>query len=153
MRSWPLLALLLLPGVPAGAQDVSASFAVVLPDGVADVRGWEVVSGEFETALARGSYLFYVNPRRQAMYQLMRYRLELLAPSTALERRRRSGERVAFVRGPGTREPLLCWEREAEGTVPPWREVVAGTDEYQLEMALLMQVLAVHRAARVSQAR
>jgi len=29
-----------------------------------------------------------------------------------------------------------------------WREVETGTDEYQLEVAPLMQVLAVHRAAR-----
>jgi hypothetical protein len=152
MRLWPLFALSLLAGAPAGAQDIAASFAVILPDGVADVRGWEVVSGEFETAVARGSYLLYVNPRRQAIYQLMRYRVELLVPSPGLEERRGSRERVAFVRSPGSLEPLRCWKREPPGSVPAWRELVAGTDEYQLEMSLLMQVLAVHRAARAFQA-
>jgi hypothetical protein len=153
MRAWPLLALLPLLGAPAGAQDVASSFAVILPDGVADVRGWEVVSGKFETSRARGSYLLYVNPRRQAMYQLMRYRVELLAPAPGLEERRGSRERVAFVTSPGVLEPLRCWEHEPPGTVPAWRELVAGTDEYVLEMGLLLQVLAVHRAARASQVR
>lgn len=153
MRPWPLVVLLLLPGTPARAQDVASAFAVVLPDGVADVRGWEVVSGEFETSRARGSYLLYVNPRRQAMYQLMRYRLELLSPAPGLQQRRGSRERVAFVRSPGALEPMRCWEREPDGTVPEWRELTAGTDEYQVEMSLLMQVLAIHRAARVSQSR
>jgi hypothetical protein len=152
MRVWPLIVLSLLAGVPAGAQDVAASFAVVLPDGVADVRGWEVVSGEFETPRVRGSYLFYVNPRRQGLYQLMRYRVELLLPSPGLEEHRGSRERVAFVASPGVLEPMRCWEREAAGVVPQWQELVAGTDEYQLEMALLLQVLAVHRTALLSPA-
>ena len=48
---------------------------------------------------------------------------------------------------------MRCWEREPVGALPAWREVVAGTDEYQLEMAMLMQVLAVHRAARAAEVR
>jgi hypothetical protein len=126
------------------------TFAAVLPEGVTDVSGWEIVSGEFETTAARGAYRFHVNPRRQALYQVMRYRVELLAPSTDLQRGRRLNERLAFVRSPGAAEPLRCWEREPAGTVPPWRELEASTDEYRLEMALLMQVLAVHRAAHAT---
>ena len=147
MRGWLVVGLLLLGCVPASPQDVGVTFAAVLPEGVADVNGWEIVSGEFETATARGAYRFHVNPRRQALYQVMRYRVELLAPSTSLQRSRRLSERLAFVHRPGTAEPLRCWAREPTGTVPPWRKLDAGTDEYQLEMALLMQVLAVHRAA------
>ena len=147
MRGWLLAGLLLLGSAPASSQDVAPVFAVVLPDGVADVTGWETVSGDFETTTARGAYRFHVNPRRQALYQVMRYRVELLTPSTTLQRGRRLGERVAFVHRPGIAEPLRCWEREPAGTVPPWRELQAETNEYKLEMALLMQVLAVHRAA------
>ena len=146
MRGWLVVGFLLLGPALASSQDV-ATFAVVLPEGVADVGGWEIVSGEFETTTARGAYRFHVNPRRQALYQVMRYRVELLTPSTSLQRGRGLGERLAFVRRPGTAEPLKCWERKPAGTVPPWRELEAGTDEYKLEMALLMQVLAVHRAA------
>jgi hypothetical protein len=152
MRGWLVVGFLLLGPAPASSQDV-ATFAVVLPEGVADVSGWETVSGEFETTTARGAYRFHVNPRRQALYQVMRYRVELLTPSTGLQRDRRLGERVAFVHLPGTPEPLRCWERQPAGADASWRELVAGTDEYKLEMALLMQVLAVHRAARATEAR
>ena len=150
MRGWLVMGLLLLGSAPASPQDVGVTFAAVLPEGVTDVGGWETVSGEFETTAARGAYRFHVNPRRQALYQVMRYRVELLAPSTDLQRGRRLNERLAFVRSPGTAEPLRCWEREPAGTVPPGRELEAGTDEYRFEMALLMQVLAVHRAAHAT---
>ena len=153
MRSWSFVGLLLLVGGPASAQDVPPTFAAVLPVGVADIGGWEIVSGEFETAGARGAYRFHVNPRRQAIYQVMRYRVELLNPSSSLQRRRGSSERLAFVRTPGAREPMRCWDREPAGTIPAWRELVAGTDEYQMEMSLLMQVLAVHRSARAAETR
>jgi hypothetical protein len=152
MRGWLAVGLVLIGSARASAQDVTPPFAAVMPDGVDDVTGWEIVSGAFETPVARGAYRFHVNPRRQAIYQVMRYRVELLAPTTTLQRDRRSGERLAFVRRPGVAEPLRCWEREPAGTVPPWRELAAGTDEYKLEMAMLMQVLAVHRASRATEA-
>jgi hypothetical protein len=153
MRSGVMVGLLLLGGVTVRGGDGLAPFAAVLPPGIVDVTGWEVVSGEFETARARGAYRFYVNPRLQAIYQLMRYQVQLLAPASDLERSRSSAERVVFVRRPGSREPLLCWEREPPGSRPAWREVRPGTDEYQLEMAMVMRVLEVHRAARLTQAR
>jgi hypothetical protein len=109
--------------------------------------GWEVVAGDFETARLRGSYRFYVNPVRLAMYQLMCYRVEFLGQPES-EPRQPSGERVAFVRHPGTPEPILIWARGATGAGPEWRPLAADTDEYKIELALLMGVLAVHRAAR-----
>jgi hypothetical protein len=152
MRSWPIVGLLLLGVVLASwAQDGIVPFAPTLPPAVADVTGWEIVSGEFETARARGAYRFYVNPKRQAIYQVMRYQVQLLAPASPLESSRSSAERVVFARQPGSRQPLLCWEREPPGVVPAWREVRPGTDEYQLEMAMVMRVLEVHQAARASQ--
>jgi hypothetical protein len=151
MRGWMVIGLLLLGGAPAGSQDGAGAFARDLPGDVVDVSSWRIVSGDFETRAARGAYRFYVNPRKQAIYQLMRYRIQLLDPETDLQRRRGSNERVAFVRQPGSPEPMLCWEREPPGIVPRWRPVRSGTDEYQLEMAMIMQVLSVHRADRASQ--
>jgi hypothetical protein len=142
-----MIGLLVFGGAPATSQD-GAAFALDLPADVEDVSGWQVVSGDFETKVARGAYRFYVNPRRNALYQLMRYRVQLLEPATDLERRRGSSERVAFVPRPGVAEPMLCWQREPPGTHPVWRPVPPGTDEYRLEMALIIQVLSVHRAAR-----
>jgi hypothetical protein len=144
-----LAALLLLAGpVLAHGQGWDAAFALVLPEGVGDVTGWQSVTGDFETEAARGAYRFYVNPARAAMYQLMRYRVELLGPAGAP--RRTDAERVAFVRRPGVREPIACWEKQPEGASPAWREIAAGTEEYRVEMGVLMQVLAVHRAARAA---
>jgi len=132
----------LVPGpVPAG----EAAFAPVLPEGVGDVSTWEVVSGDFETAEVRGAYRLYVSPERQAIYQLMRYRVHLLAPRSDVERRREPGERVVFVRRPGSREPLRCWREASAGR---WLEVGAGTAEYRFEMHTLIRVLAMHRATR-----
>lgn len=145
-----LAALLLLAGTAvARGEGPAPAFAPLLPEGVGDVTGWEVVTGEFETRVARGAYRFYVNPARAAMYQLMRYRVELLDPAGAP--RRTDAERVVFVRRPGVREPIACWEKQPEGASAAWREVAAGTDEYRVEMGVLMQVLAVHRAARAGQ--
>lgn len=153
MRSWILVGLAALAGLPASGQGLSAPFAAAMPEAVVDVSGWETIDGEFETPVARGAYVFHVNPRLQAIYQVMRYRVELLSPATKLQRRRGSGERVAFVREPGAHEPMLCWERGPTGRVPAWRALEAGTAEYKLEMAVLMQVIAVHRANRVLQPR
>jgi hypothetical protein len=142
------LATLLLAGAArlAGADD-TAGFAATLPTAVGDVSSWQVVSGSFETDKARGSYLFYVNPARGALYQLMRYKVELRARTSPDERRRGSAERIAFVPRPGANEPMLCWER-VKGEEPDWRPLVAGTAAYVLEMNTLLQVLAVHRAVR-----
>jgi hypothetical protein len=148
MRRWVMVGLLILGGAKPGSQDAPAPFAPVLPPGVVDITGWEIVTGEFETTRARGAYRFYVNPKLQAIYQVMRYQVQLLTPTPGLESSRSSAERVVFVRKPGSRQPLLCWEREPSGTVPPWREVQPGTDEYKLEMFMVMRVLQVHRAAR-----
>jgi len=56
-----------------------------------------------------------------------------------------------FIRKPASRQPVLRWEREPPGSFAPWREVQPGTDEYQLEMFMVMRVLQVHRAARMSE--
>jgi hypothetical protein len=154
MRPHPLLALLaavVAGAAPAAAQEAGPAYAPSLPDGVGDVSRWELVTGEFETATARGSYRFYVNPARRAMYQLMRYRVDILEPWPAVRERHGDAERVAFVRLPGSREPMLFWARHPPGTDPAWRAIAADSDEYRAELGVLMAVLGVHRAARASQ--
>lgn len=128
---------------------VTGLFAAALPAAVVDVSGWQVVTGQFETSVERGSYAFYVSPTRGALYQLMRYRVELRNAQSREARERGMAERVAFIPRPGVREPMLCWERVA-GVEPAWREVTAGTPAYVLEMGVLMRVIAAHRAARTS---
>ena len=144
--------LLLVLAAPAPGRGADGSFASTLPDGVGDVSRWLVVTGEFDAAGSRGAYRLYVNPARQAMYQLMRYRVELVGARRGEEARRGSAERVAFVRQPGFSEPMLLWESGDPGAAPAWREIKAGTNEYRAELGVLMGVLAAHRAARAAQA-
>jgi hypothetical protein len=152
MRGLAIVLLVALASGLASGPDGDDGFARVLPRAVGDTSGWTTVTGEFETARARGAYLFSVNPRRQALYQLMRYRIELLAPANEQERVRPPAERVVYAPHPGQPEPLRCWVHQPPGTRPAWREVHPGTPEYLLEMALLMRVLEIHRVARTGQA-
>lgn len=146
VRVWLAAALLLSPG--AGAPPaVGPSFAETLPPDIMDVTGWEQVAGEFATPLLRGGYVFYVNPERLAMYQLMRYRVQRLPSATGPGEAAPGAERVAFIRRPGERQPIDCWERQGPGVVPEWRPLEPGTTEYRSEMTLLGQILAIHRAA------
>jgi hypothetical protein len=147
MRLAPALGLLCVVPVGLLAQQPGAGYAPSLPSAVGDVSRWEVVTGDFDAPKRmRGSYRFYVNPARLAMYQLMRYRVQLLNP--AGDGGRGSAERVAFVRHPGAREPMLIWVREAPEA---WRALVANTDEYRIEIGVVMGVLAVHRSARAGE--
>lgn len=142
----------LLLAVAGGGHDPdgSAPFAAPLPAAVGDVSRWQIVAGSFETTTESGSYRLYVSPARLALYQLIRYRVELHGATNPEERARGGAERVVFVPRPGMREPMLCWVR-VSGSEPSWREVPAGTPEYALEMAVVIRVLGVHRAARLAQ--
>ena len=148
---WRWLAVgLLLAGAPGAAlTDESAPFAANLPASVGDVSSWAIESGEFQTGTERGAYRLYVNPQRSALYQLMRYRVELRVATSLQEQRRGIAERVAFIRRPGVREPMGCWIL-LPGDATAWREVSAGSEEYLLEMNVLMRVLAAHRAAQAT---
>jgi hypothetical protein len=149
MRRW--LTALLFAGAATSAlgQDGTATFAATLPAAVGDVSRWQLVIGSIETQTERGSYMLYVNPARGALYQLMRYRVELLGSKSPEEKQRGVAERVAFIARPGFPEPMLCWERLG-GAAPAWREIAAGTGEYVLEMNVLIRVLVAQRAARAA---
>ena len=136
----------MLASTPVSAR--GAEFAPALPAGVADVARWELVSGDFDTPGFRGDYRFYVNPQRQGIYQVMRYRTS----AGALQHQPLGAERVVFVRRPGVREPILCWQRRSAGHAPEWRQLQPGTAEYVAEMGTLMRVIAMHRAATIAPA-
>jgi hypothetical protein len=140
-----LLGILLAAAAPPAA---AAGFAADLPAAVADVAGWEVVSGEFVGARLAGRYRFYVNPRRPALYQLMRFRVHMVAPASQAEQEHRASERLVWNAHPGKARPLLAWERTGES----WRPLAHGSDEYVRQLGLLMHVLGVHRAAQTGRA-
>ncbi|HEY7921547.1 MAG: hypothetical protein ACHP85_23175 [Burkholderiales bacterium] len=149
MGRWLTTLLVVGAATSALGQDGTARFAATLPAAVGDVSRWQLETGSFETQNERGSYMLYVNPARSALYQLMRYRVELLGSRSPQEQQRAVGERLAFIARPGVQEPMLCWERLG-GAAPAWREIAAGTGEYVLEMNVLMRVLVAQRAARTA---
>jgi hypothetical protein len=149
MRRWLAAGLLLVGALGNGVTDTAVPFSPTLPTVVGDVSSWTVVSGSFETDAQRGSYRLYVNPERSALYQLMRYRVELRNPEGPEQRRRGAAERVAFIQRPGVSEPMLCWELLPQAQ-PTWHVVAPGTSEYVLEMNVLIGVLGAHRSARLA---
>jgi len=153
MRPWlvPAFVLVLASAGQGGARAAGPVFSPTLPAGIGDISGWQIVTGDFETAEIRGGYRLYVNPAKPALYQLMRYRIDRQPGAPEQSDRRLGAERVAFIRNPGVREPMVYWERQPAGVVPQWREIAPGTREYIDEMGLLMRVLAVHRSARNTQ--
>ena len=142
MRAGPAITVFLAAAAVLAAEQADLLFSPTLPTGVSDVSSWEIVSGSFDTPEMRGSYLFYVNPQRQGIFQLMRYRTS--APDGV--DRRLGAERVAFVRHPGAVEPMLCWQRQT--AAPGWRLLVPDTPEYRAEMRTLGRVIALQGAVR-----
>src|SRR5258708_32766739 len=107
-----LFVLSLLAGAASATRgDGLAEFTSPTPESVDNVSAWEVVEGRFENTRAAGAYRFFVSPRRQALYQLMRYRVTFRAPVTEEERQNRPTEKLVWNQHPGERAPLLCWER------------------------------------------
>jgi hypothetical protein len=146
MRGW-----LLLPAAVLGvAGAAGGDFAARMPEVVTDVSSWELVAGEFMTSRLTGTYRFYVNPRYQGLYQLMRYRARFSSPRSEGERGYRATEKLVYYEHPGRREPLLCFENMAgiAEEAPHWRQMRPGDVEYILEMGMVMQVLAAQQQAR-----
>jgi hypothetical protein len=131
------------------AGPVAEDYTTPPPDVVADVSRWELVSGTFRNENVEGSFRFYVNPERAALYQLMRYRVRFVDPGTELESRYRAVEKLVWNAHPGERLPLRSFEHTAaaEGRPAGWREMRHGDREYHDEMAVLIMVLSLHRGS------
>ncbi len=144
-----LLSLSFLVGSSTSTGD---DFAKPLPGDLPDVSGWERITGDVETERLEATYLLYVNPQLQALYQVMRYRVRLLSPTTDAERQYRSSEKLIWNEKPG-RVLVRCFELvsapggAAPGTLPTWREISHGTTEYDTEMRMGMELLGLHRRA------
>ena len=67
-----LLGAVVLQAAIVQASVLSASFPPGVPDATA--LGWERISGDVSTDEEGATYEFYVNPKRQAIYEVVRYR-------------------------------------------------------------------------------
>jgi hypothetical protein len=128
------------PAIAAGA------FSHELPADVEDISGWERVTGDVLGQGVAARYLLYVNPTRQGLYQVIRYRIVPAVPSEAPRWGRSRYEKLVYNERPG-RAHLRCFERidDAAGRRPHWRELVHGTPEYDWEMRLVMLLMQLHR--------
>jgi hypothetical protein len=61
----------------AGPVAEPAHFSASVPEGTPSVLGWERIAGELEVASPHVllQYEFYVNPERQAAFEVVRYRI------------------------------------------------------------------------------
>jgi hypothetical protein len=129
-------ALVVMLALPALAND---PLSVGLPSGVPDGKrlGWEVVSGAIDTATESLVYTFYVNPARQAIYEVARYRFVKVDGTT----RTPSTEKLVWNQSPSGGRGPQCYALEAGA----WRTLERGSEEYRSEMGMMMHVYGVHR--------
>ena len=118
------------------------------------VAGWEGAAGEAEDGEHVIVYELYVNPLRPGLYEITRFRLDRLE-GAAEARQRRVGrtETLIWNARPGTREPLVCYERASRRGWRTlwlrkwsWRRLVPGSSEYQAAMFTALRVYGLHRA-------
>lgn len=146
-----LLALAFLVGA---STTFGGNFSGRLPDALPDVSSWEQITGDVESDRMALAYLLYVNPRRGALYEVIRYQVRFLAPAVEAERRYSPAEKLVWNERPGHAH-LRCFEltRPAPGGVTAWRELAHGTPEYQVEMQMVMQLLGLHRSLLLERGR
>ncbi len=120
------------------AEGLSVSIPPGVPDGAA--LRWERVTGDVATAAEAAQYEFYVNPARQAIYEVVRYRVT--------REGRSESEKVVWNRHPTGGQGPACFSHELNGG---WRALKHGSDEYRSELATATRVYGLHRRARRSE--
>ncbi len=147
-----LLLVALTPAcVPSTALTRSLPRAV---PGAETLAGWESAAGEMEDAGQVVVYELYVNPLRPGLYEITRFRLdEVEGAADARKRRVSPTETLLWNARPGTREPLVGYERASRPgwrtlwlRRSTWRRLVPGTPEYQAAMFTALRVYGLHRA-------
>lgn len=118
------------------------------PDGpsVADVSAWQHVQGDIETTELRVVYALSTSPARPGLYALTRYRLThkgspRLGPDA---NDRTESEKLIWNSQPGSRVPLRCFARAADGS---WRTLAPDSPEFKQEMGNAIAVYMLHRRA------
>jgi hypothetical protein len=118
------------------------------------LAAWERADGEAQDGDRVVVYALYVNPLRPGLYELTRFRVDRLeARPGARTRRVKDTEKLLWNARPGTREPLICYERAARRNWRTlwlrrwtWRRLAPGTAEYRSAMFTALRVYGLHRA-------
>jgi hypothetical protein len=126
----------------AAGPPLASRIPAGVPDGAA--LGWETITGEIETATETVVYVFYVNPARQAIYELTRYRVTRKGFKDGRRTAEPEAEKFVWHARPGTGQVPMCFALEADGT---WRSLMPNTQEYRSEMGTTIKVYGLHRRA------
>jgi len=118
------------------------------------LAAWERAGGEAMDGERVVVYELYVNPVRPGLYEVTRFRVDRFeGPAGGRTRRVKETEKLLWNARPGTREPLVCYERAARRGWPPlglrpwpWRRLDPGTAEYRSAMLTAIRVYNLHRA-------
>jgi len=118
------------------------------------LAAWERADGEAEDGPQVVVYSLFVNPRRPGLYEVTRFRVDRIEGRPgARPRRVKDTEKLIWNARPGTREPLVCWERAAHRGWRTlwlrrwaWRRLAPGSAEYRAAMFTALRVYGLHRA-------
>ena len=120
------------------------TFTPQLPPGVPDVTRWESVSGLARVQNGRLRYVFYVNPRWLARYEVVRYR-------PVDERGRPAHELPEQLQWQAGNTDMRRFECRPNATGCAWHELPKGSREYLREIPVLLQLYGAHRRQAAGQ--
>jgi hypothetical protein len=134
------LAVLLVGAACRTASD----FSRVLPAGVPDPSRWEHSSGraEFENPHRLIAYELYVQPGREALYALTRYRITLTDPQDRERYGITANEKLQWDPPDGAPRRFEC-DAPRSGACQ-WRELPRWTSEYIGETSSILSIYSLH---------
>ena len=148
-----LLLLALLVPTSGMAEELSRTLPRATPS-AETLAAWERADGEAEDREHVVVYALFVNPLRPGLYEVTRFRIDRIEGRPGgRERRVKDTEKLIWNARPGTREPLLCYERTARRGWRTlwlrrweWRRLAPGSAEYRAAMFTALRVYGLHRA-------
>ena len=153
-RAVPFAAAFLLLGSALRWGSGDVPFPAEVP-GWSVIGAWERVSGTVETAEGDVAYELYVNPARQALYEITRYRVVRKRTQPDGSVLRVADTEKLLWNGAPDRERLRCWEwvgRRAASRLWlarswRWEPIEPGSERYVREMKTAIGVYAAANRA------
>jgi len=152
IRRAGLLLLALLAPACAATQALSRTLPREIP-AAETLAAWERADGEADDGEHVFVYELYVNPARPGLYEVTRFRVDGLEGAAGARKRRAiDTEKLLWNARPGTREPLVCYERASRRGWRTlwlrrwtWRRLAPGTEQYRSAMFTALRVYGLHR--------
>jgi hypothetical protein len=140
-RAPKLLAASLLACASCGS---TIRFFYPLPVGVPSIEGWEMseARAEFDHPRRVVEYQLFVSPKRNATYEVIRYRVTYADPADRVRLRYTANERLQWdLDG----RKLRRFELMPGTQGAHWEELTAGSERYTRETGVILSLLGLHR--------